>query len=402
MLHLLREHIIGARFSYTVYGTTITNTQASLLSELACRETPAIEELCEVLKVNPSTISRTAQQLHTMGMISSNRSSADRRRMLHVCSKKGRAFAELTWSTRKEIIKKRLASFSRAEQAQLEDFLRAFVGDAAFSRVVPTDEEPLLATIFRALTYDHGVASGNYVGSGFSSSDWLILSEIHYNKRSHSELCKLMSAGKATVSLRLKSLATRGLSSSRKDPHDKRARILFLTDCGKRALRKIERLAEEYFNQALSRIPTSEQLHRGLALFRRYVFSLKRSQILTARVVSIQREELSGLRSAALQALSEYGPDYPASGYLFHHDNFTARIVASDAPPIVIECSRVDKQQLRLVNLVCLDRRSIPFSAAEIAEIVNAALNKPLLIAEAWGRYLAATQAKMGAPTASE
>lgn len=402
MLHLLREHIIGARFSFTVYGTTITNTQASLLSELACRETPSIEELCEVLKVDPSTISRTAQQLHANGMILSTRSPTDRRRMFHVCSKKGRAFAEFTWRSRKEIISRRLVGFSRAEQEQLEAFLRTFVGDSAFSRVVPIKDEPLLATIFRALTYDHGVASDNYVGSGFSSSDWLLLSEIHYNKRSPGDLCKLMSVGKATVSLRLKSLATRGLSTARKDPRDKRGRILALTERGKRALQRIERLAETYFAQSLERVPTSEQLQQGITLFQRYVFSLKRSQILTARVTPISKDELPQVRHTALLAASRYGSHYPASGYLFHPDNVNARIVAEYAPSILIECARVDLKHLRLINFICPDQASLPFSAAEVAEIIYSALGKTLRIDDAWNRYLCASAATTAIPTTSE
>ncbi len=388
MLHLLREHLIGARFAYTVYETTITNTQASLLSELACRETPSIEELCEVLKVHASTISRTIEQLRAKGMVSSRRSRVDRRRVLHVCSKKGLAFAEFTWRKRKEIIDQRLASFSKKDQRQLETFLRVFVGDAAFSRVIPVKDEALLATIFRALTYDHGIASGNFLGSGFSSSDWLLLSEIHYNKRSPGELSKLMGAGKATLSLRLKSLATRGLITSHKDSRDKRARIILLTERGQRALQAIESLAESSFNRALEPIQDVTELQHGMALFKRYVFSLKRSQILTARVEQIAQEDLPAIRSSALSAIARYGPAYPSSGYLLHRDNFIARIVTCGAPPLIIECSGFDDSRPELANLVCLDQESFPLCSSEICLVIMNTLGKTLMISETWRNFI--------------
>ncbi len=69
---------------------------------------------------------------------------------------------------------------------------------------MPTKNELLLAVIFRGLTYDYGVVSGDYLGSDFPSSDWLILSEIHYNGQNPGDLSKLLSTGKATISLRLK------------------------------------------------------------------------------------------------------------------------------------------------------------------------------------------------------
>lgn len=385
MLHLLREHLIGARFSLTVFGTTVTNTQSSLLNELVCRDTPSLEELCDVLKVDPSTISRTALQLRRLGMISSKRSGSDQRRVLHTCTRRGRAFIEFTWQQRREIIERRLQGFSSNDRTQLETFLRTFVGDEAFNKIVPTKNEMLLAAIFRGLTYDHGVVSGDYLESGFPSSEWMMLSEICYNGRNPGDLSKLLSAGKATISLRLRSLERRGLLVSRKDRRDKRGRILSLTARGKAALKAIEHLAEQRFNRSLARNSNPEELQRGLALFRRYVFSLKRTQILTARVVPVSDQELPELRRAALSTISVQSSRYPSAGYLLHPGNIILRVLATDAPPIIMECTRQVRDQLTLVNLFT---SSIPFSSAELQHIIDLTLGERLVIEDVWERYI--------------
>ncbi len=391
MLHLLREHLIGAQFSYTVYGTKITNTQSALLSEIARRGSPSNDELCEVLKLHPSTASRTLSHLQRKRMISSKRSSTDQRRVIHQCLKRGRLFAEFSWRTQQEIIGRRMRALSLAERRELEEFLRVFVGDEAFARIVPIQDEPLMAVIFRGLTYVHGVVSGNYVESGFPVSDWLILSEVHYNKRSPSELARLMRVGKATLSLRLKSLNTRGLIRSERDDSDGRRYLLSLTRRGIQALHEIESLGQTYFDKALSPITDRARLESGIRIFTKYVHALKSSLVLTARLEVMTAAEVCQARHELRSAISRLGPSYPLSGYLLHESNLIGRIIANGETSVIIECVRDTESRLRLVNLFTENGSALPYSLSEVAEIVLNNLQKTLEDDSNWSSYIGAS-----------
>jgi hypothetical protein len=158
----------------------------------------------------------------------------------------------------------------------------------------------------------------------------------------------------------------------------------------------IERLAEEHFNSSLARIDNTEQLQHGVALFRRHVFSLKRTQILTARVELVSDEELPEIRKAVISTISDRSSSYPSTGYLLHSDNSIFRILATDAPPILIECVGGSRAQLTLVNLFC---SSLPFSSTELEQIFDLTLREKVVIDDTWRRYIDSPTAT---PTTSE
>jgi DNA-binding MarR family transcriptional regulator len=289
-----------------------------------------------------------------------------------------------------------MSVLSLSERRELEEFLRVFVGDRAFAQIVPIQDEPLMAVIFRGLTYDHGVVSGNYVGSGFSVSDWLILSEVHYNKRSPSDLARLMRVGRATLSLRLKSLSTRGLMRSERDGHDGRRYLLSLTKQGMQALHGIESRGTAYFDKALSPITDRTRLEAGITIFTKYVHALKSSLLLTARLEVMSEVEICQARRALGSTISMLGPGYPFSGYLLHERNFIGRIVASGVVSVIVECVRDTTSRLRLVNLFTENGSALPYSFNEIAEVLLNSVQKTLHADAIWSSYIESSLGKRG------
>lgn len=273
ILMLLQQHIVGAQFTGTVYGTEVTTTQAAVIGELVRRKYPSIEELSSLLGVHPSTISRTCAQLNAMGLIESKQSRHDHRRVEHRCTLKGQEFVNLMWNTVEGLIQKRLQYLSAVEREELESFLAAFAGQDAVARIVRLPHDSNFGVLWRALTYAHGVASSDYVGSGHSPTDWVTLSEIKYRHRAPGELATLMRAPRSTISVRLRALQKADLVRADKHAVDKRRRLLALTAKGEEVLAHIERCAEALFRRNLKQLPPANVM-RGIELLKRYVEAL--------------------------------------------------------------------------------------------------------------------------------
>lgn len=392
-LDLFREHLVGAQFTYKVHGTEIITTQAVLLGELACREDPQPGEVGVILGLHQSTISRSLARLVELKMLRARHDPHDGRKKLYEITPKGHEFVSFLWGERHKIIARRLAELSKSEQQSVTVFMRAFLGQEIVARMSLIRGEPEIGTVFRGLTYDHGVVSGDYLESGFSVTDWLILSEVQYNRRTPGDLARLMQASKSTVALRLRSLEQRKLLRSELNAHDRRERVLSLTDAGVRALESIERCAERKFSARLAQIDPVRQ-EQGLELFARYVHALNKSAILMTQVTRVPLEDLKELRVEALDWIRQQPGRYPMSGYLLHSKNFVARVCMNEKLVAVIECELLGKGGASLVNFILPRREVSPFTADQVRSMAEAHLNVALSLNEEWSHYLRSIRAK--------
>jgi len=369
LLDLFRTHFFGSRRSSRVDHSEISPNQAFVLSELVRRESPSLDELSSVLKVHVSSLSRAISHLEKVGMVSSERDPVDARRKRVRPTSKGIAIAKMSWVSQQTVIERRLKGFLSVERDALQSFLRVLVGDDAYGRIKPVPSEPEMAIISRAMTYDHGVVSDNYLESGYSVLDWIILSEIRYHARPARQLTILTRSSPSAISLRLKSLVSKRLLSSTPGTHDRRERSLRLTKRGESALETIENSATLYFARTL-RILSPRQIEEGLALFRRYCDELRPDFDLELSLEPVRLESYDSLRRRLLVSLVSLGDSYPCGPTLVKPGNSIVLFGAEPSNQVVCECEPQPDGDYRVVNVIPLSEKTLlPPSLAIISAL---------------------------------
>lgn len=388
ILMLLQQHIVGAQFTGTVYGTEVTTTQAAVIGEIVRRKTPSIEELSSLLGVHPSTISRTCAQLNAMGLIESEQSRHDNRRVEHRCTPKGLEFVDLMWTTVEGLIQKRLQYLSAAEREELESFLEVFAGQDAIARIVRLPHDSNFGVLWRALTYAHGVASSDYVGSGHSPTDWVTLSEIKYRRRAPNELATLMRVPRSTISVRLRALEKAGLIRAEKHEVDKRRRLLALTAQGEEVLAHIERCAEALFRRNLKQLSPSK-MQRGIDFLKRYVEALyPRTDVVPPRVTWISEAELPGFRKRAWVQRPRAQSTYPLSGYFFHRKNIVLSFESDGGAQLLLEFAETPHGSAALINCISLGNAKPALPVEGIVALVEKELGRTVEVSDEWREQL--------------
>ena len=387
MLDLSRLHFLGSRRSSRVDHSEVSPNQAFVLSELVRRECPSLDELRSVLKVHLATLSRSITHLNKVGMVKSEKDSQDSRRTRAIPTPKGVAFAKMSWVSQQAVIAERLRGFLPVERVALESFLRVFVGDAAYQRIIPIADEPEMAILSRALTYDHGVVTDDYLESGYSVIDWIMLSEIYYENRSSVELVRLTRAPPSTVSLRLKSLKAKGLVSISSGLIDKRARELTLSKKGIKELYAIEAAAQRYFARTLQTLPPA-QIEQGIELFRRYVIELRPELSLNLHVERIAKHALDSLRRRLISNLVQLGDSYPLGAVILHPKNRILSLEQDDNNVLILECELQASKIFRLVNAIPLSLTAQWPSLHATQEKVEKYLDAPLRISQELSSFL--------------
>lgn len=380
ILDRLRANLLKATFADLVYSTDISNTQARVFDEYFRRETPSLELLASLLNLNKSTISRAFESFQQKGLVRISRSPVDQRKTILNMTEKGRRFLKLQ---RDDIERKTSAASGNLSAAELEEFKRfmtVFAGGSDFSALARTPEESELTMLFRKLTYAHGVITGDYLQSGFSASEWVLLSEIHYGRRPAVVIMKLLNIPQSTLSQRLRELTRKKLLVSKTGARDKRSRVLELTEQGRAALQTIEKNAETTFNFALRSL-NAEEKTRFLALLTRYVGPHPGSKFTSsgdsARVKPFSLrtvrndDELVTLRRAFVKYLA-HKPSYPLTGTLLSSSNTVLKILSAKKPMLAgaVELAPFGFGVMKVINCFIISRPE-KISKKQLADLLT-------------------------------
>jgi DNA-binding MarR family transcriptional regulator len=350
VLDLLREHLIAVQYADSAYGTEVSNVQASLLGEIVRRTDPSIEELGRILVTTPSTVSRQLTALVEGGYINIAKDPNDARRNNYTLTPKGMQFIRIHWRMSEELTQQGSAPLSATERGSVEELLRVLLGHDPRCELVALPHESTITLSLRALAFAHGVLSDNYLGSAYSSRDWLILSEILYNQRNPGQLAELLRTPPSTISIRLKALKKNGLISNERDAYDKRARNLALTQCGMQAVAAIEDCAERVIGTPLQALDTATQ-ERYLDAFTKYVRGISTNTSHSWRATVVDPADLPLLALSAASYILSCGAQYRHSGYLLHPSNIIVRLSTHGLTPLLIELEPVGNSKARLVNV---------------------------------------------------
>lgn len=350
ILDLLREHLIAVQYADSAYGTEVSNVQASLLGEIVRRTDPTIEELSRISVVTVSTVSRQLTALGKGGYLSISKDSTDARRNNYTLTTKGMQFIRLHWRLSEEFTQRGSVGLSPAERSDVEEFLQVLLGFNPRSELVALPHESTITLALRALAFVHGVLSGDFLGSGYSNRDWLILSEILYNRRSPSQLSELLRSPPSTISIRLKALEQGGLIVNERDIDDRRARILSLTPRGMKIVLTIEGCAERVIGAPLEALSTALQC-RYLDAFSKYVRGVSAGAAHSWRADIVESSDLPLLAISAVSYIISSGGKYRHSGYLLHPSNIVLRLSLNACSPLLIELEPIGASKARVVNV---------------------------------------------------
>jgi DNA-binding MarR family transcriptional regulator len=350
VLDLLREHLIAVQYADSAYGTEVSNIQASLLSEIVRRTDPTVEELSRILVTTVSTVSRQLTALSKGGYLSITKDSTDARRNSYTLTAKGMQFIRLHWRLSEEFTQRGSVELSPAERTDVEAFLQVLLGYDPRSELVALPHESTITLALRALAFVHGVLSDDFLGSGYSNRDWLVLSEILYNHRSPSQLAELLRTPPSTISIRLKALEKGCSLVNERDTHDRRARILRLTQRGMKIVTTIEACAERVIGTPLQTLEVGVQ-RRYLEAFSKYVRGVGAGAAHSWRADIVDPLDLPLLAMSAASYIISCGARYRHSGYLLHPGNIVLRLSLNGCSPLLIELEPIGTSRARVVNV---------------------------------------------------
>jgi DNA-binding MarR family transcriptional regulator len=353
ILDSLRKYLIKIQFTEFAHGTAVSIVQARLIDEYVRRGTPRIEELVPVLGVHKSSVSRNLAGLVKSGFMRERGSREDSRRKIYTITSKGERFVSQFRSRNRAHYDRHATSLTPAEMSELVDFCSVFAPHDESIPVVRVEGESDLMIVMRRLACAHGVVSGDYLGSGLTVLQFVLLSEIYHDDMDVVSFSRLLKTPHSTLTERLNAMVRRGWLDSTQSSHDRRLRLLRLTSRGVGVLRKVERRADTVFKVALEGL-SSNQLRRFEELLARYVgprtWGRAFSQPDDFSVVEVSKRERLRLRSELLAHMVEYGDDYPLSGFLFSNANRVFKVCRQGIACCVCEVSENARGRLVLVN----------------------------------------------------
>ncbi len=388
ILDSLRNYVIKLQLTEFAHGTTVSITQARLIDEYVRRGTPRIEELVPVLGLHKSSVSRNLAALVKSGLMKEQGSREDSRRKIYTTTSKGDRFISQFRSRNRSHSDRHARSLTPEEMSELVDFCTVFAPAGESVPFVRVEGQSDLMIALRRLACMHGVVSGDYLKSGLTVLQFILLSEIHHDEMDVVSLYRVLKTPHSTLTERLNTMVRSGWLDSTQSNHDRRLRVLRLTSRGIGVLKRVERRAEEVFKASLGEL-TSNQLRRFEELLTCYVgprtWGRAFSQPDDFSVAEVSRRERLLLRKKLLIHMLEYGEDYPLSGFLFSDGNTVFRVVRHGVECCVCEVGENARGRLVLVNYLSWSPNTTKGGMKRSLEtLLSRAMNRPVHINLEW------------------
>lgn len=384
----LRNYLIKMHFIEFANSTTASVVQARLLDEYVRRGAPRIEELVPVLGIHKSSVSRNLAALVKSGLMTEHVSGKDSRRKIYTTTPKGDRFVADFRSRDRSQYDRHATSLTSEEMSELVYYCTVLVPRGESVTCVRVEGDSDLMIALRRLTFAHGVVAGDYLKSGLTVLQFILLSEIYYDEMDVVSLYRLLKTPHSTLIERLNTMARCGWLDSAQSNHDRRLRVLRLTSRGLGVLRKVERRAEVVFKAALDDL-SSNQLRRFDELLTRYVgprtWGRTFSQPDDFCLVEVLKRERIRLRKKLLVHIAESGDDYPLSGFLLSDGNRVFKVIRQDVECCVCEVGESARGRLMLVNyLSCTPNWTTAGIKRTLVALLSRAMNRPVYINLEW------------------
>lgn len=109
----------------------ITTAQFSIMAHLAYELADSASALCSEISYDPGAMTRMVDRLEAKGFVRRVRERDDRRKVRLELTKEGRAAFPQMKARVVDVLNRLLKGFSKAEAAQLQEFLRRMLANAA-------------------------------------------------------------------------------------------------------------------------------------------------------------------------------------------------------------------------------------------------------------------------------
>jgi DNA-binding MarR family transcriptional regulator len=312
----------------------------------------------------------------------------DSRRKIYATTPKGDRFVSQFRSRSRSHYDLHAKSLTAEEMKELVDFCTVFARGGDSVPFIRVEGESDLMFVLRRLACAHGVVSSDYLKSGMTLLQFVLLSEIYHDDMDVVSLHKLLNTPHSTLTERLNTMVRCGWLDSTQSSHDRRLRVLHLTSRGVAVLKRVERRAEVLFKAALEEL-SSNQLRRFEELFTRYVgprtWGRAFSQPDDFGVVEVSRRERLRLRKELLAHLVKYGDNYPLSGFLLSDGNRVFKVVRHGVDCCVCEVSENARGRLVLVNYLSCTAAGMKRGVRRtLVTLLSRALDRPVHIHHEW------------------
>ncbi len=392
ILDCLRTNIVKLQFTEFAYGTSVSIVQARLIDEYVKRGAPRIEELALILGVHKSSISRNLGALVKGGFLKEEPYRGDSRRKRYSTTPKGERFIAQQRARNRAHYERNAAALQPEELKELVACCEVFAGDGPEIPILRVEGEEDLMIAIRRLAYRHGVVSGDYLGSGLSVFQFVLLSEIYHDRMDVVSLRQLLKTPHSTLTERLNTMVARGWVRSGQSPHDRRLRILSLTPAGRATLETVEQTAERVFRAALKGL-SATKVRRFEDLLRLYVGPRARRSTasLAGELSSVEaaRRELPALRRELLAFIQRSEGEYPLTGFLFSADSRVIKLSLQGTECCVCEVRATDDGRFVLVNYLGRCFESVMHgSTSVLSAFLSQAVHRPVDIEPRWKRLI--------------
>lgn len=272
LYNLFRLFQQANRFVTKDLGTSLGITESFLLIELDSVRERTAQDLCYLLKVDKSVVSRNLHALMSRGYVKAVRSDQDRRSNMLEVTPKGKKFLERYDELSNEVMLSHLSLLSRDEQDKLVAIFRHYADNTDAGPGLLREKDLPFRVEVRRMTRVLGMLKKTFMDSPLNTAQWQVLAELDESngKISYVEIAKKLTAPASSISTIVGILESKGCVARASRGRGRHPNEISVTKKGSDVLRGIEETYCAHIANALAGLPDSD-LHALEDLLQNYL-----------------------------------------------------------------------------------------------------------------------------------
>jgi DNA-binding MarR family transcriptional regulator len=272
VLELFRDFQNLNRFIVLNTKEVLSLAAAHALVEIHAHAGVDIGSLAAILEMPRTSVATVIDSLSRRRLVSVSTSKIDGRRRSLKLTKRGTGFLRQTDPAVDAHLDVVLSPLDKSDQIVLAHFFGEIADGMGSPPCNPRTEEHLVRHQLRRATRALRLIHADFMGAKLGSPEWQVLSKIKETgeRRSISEIAAELGLFLSTTTTICNRLSKRGFTTSRKNPNDKRATAVCLTDVGEKFIQRVEQTMALRLESALLSIP-AEELHLKMNIFERVI-----------------------------------------------------------------------------------------------------------------------------------
>ncbi len=272
VLELFREFQNLNRFIVLDPKENLSLAASHALIEIQAHSGVDIGSLAAILEMPRTSVATLIGSLAKRRLVSISTSKIDGRLRLLKVTKRGADFLQQSDRTVDAHLEAVLSPLDKSDQISLAHFFGEIADGMGTPPCNSRSEEHLVRHQLRRATRALRLIHADFMGAKLGSPEWQVLTKIKETgeRKSISEIAAELGLFLSTTTTICNRLSKRGFTTSRKNPDDKRATAVCLTDQGEGFIQHVEQTMALRLENALLSIP-AEQLRLKMNIFERVV-----------------------------------------------------------------------------------------------------------------------------------